>query len=52
MPPSYTERMKYCYADSPIGSLLIAGDDEAIHLIAFPKNGKPQKAGGGVDRNP
>ncbi|MBZ5635323.1 MAG: methylated-DNA--[protein]-cysteine S-methyltransferase [Acidobacteriia bacterium] len=35
--------MKYCYSDSPIGSLLIAGDEEAIHLIAFPKNGKPQK---------
>jgi methylated-DNA-[protein]-cysteine S-methyltransferase len=41
--PSYTERMKYCYAASPIGSLLIAGDEEAIHLIGFPKNGKPQK---------
>jgi len=35
--------MKYCYADSPIGSLLIAGDEEAIHLIAFPKNGKPRR---------
>ena len=35
--------MKYCFADSPIGPLLIAGDDQAIHLIAFPKNGKPQK---------
>jgi len=27
--------MKYCYVDSPIGSLLVAGDEEAIHLIAF-----------------
>jgi methylated-DNA-[protein]-cysteine S-methyltransferase len=35
--------MKYCYAESPIGSLLIAGDQEAIHLIAFPKNGKPRQ---------
>ena len=35
--------MKYCYTDTPIGPLLIAGDDEAIHLIAFPKNGKPRK---------
>lgn len=43
VPPSYTEHMKYCYADTPIGSLLIAGDEEAIHLIAFPKNGKPQR---------
>jgi methylated-DNA-[protein]-cysteine S-methyltransferase len=35
--------MKYCYADSPIGPLLIAGDEEAIHLIAFPRNGKPRR---------
>ena len=35
--------MKYCYADSPIGTLLIAGDHESIHLIGFPKNGKPQR---------
>jgi len=35
--------MKYCYADSPIGTLLIAGDDESVHLIAFAKNGKPQR---------
>jgi methylated-DNA-[protein]-cysteine S-methyltransferase len=35
--------MKYCYSDSPIGPLLIAGDDHAIHLIGFPKSGKPQK---------
>lgn len=35
--------MKYCYADTPIGSLLIAGDEEAIHLIGFAENGKPQR---------
>ncbi|HEY2842762.1 MAG TPA: methylated-DNA--[protein]-cysteine S-methyltransferase [Bryobacteraceae bacterium] len=35
--------MKYCYTDSPIGPLLIAGDGEAIQLIAFPKNGKPRR---------
>jgi methylated-DNA-[protein]-cysteine S-methyltransferase len=35
--------MKYCYSDSPIGPLLIAGDDQAIHLIAFPENGKPRR---------
>jgi methylated-DNA-[protein]-cysteine S-methyltransferase len=35
--------MKYCYADSPIGTLLIAGDHESVHLIGFPKNGKPQR---------
>jgi len=35
--------MKYCYTDSPIGPLLIAGDHESVHLIGFPKNGKPQR---------
>jgi methylated-DNA-[protein]-cysteine S-methyltransferase len=35
--------MKYCYADSPIGPLLIAGDERAVHLIAFPRNGKPRR---------
>lgn len=35
--------MKYCYADTPIGPLLIAGDQESIHVIGFPKNGKPQR---------
>jgi methylated-DNA-[protein]-cysteine S-methyltransferase len=35
--------VKYCYADSPIGPLLIAGDDQAVHLIAFPRNGKPRR---------
>ena len=35
--------MKYSYTDSPIGPLLIAGDDESIHIISFPRNGKPRK---------
>jgi methylated-DNA-[protein]-cysteine S-methyltransferase len=35
--------MKYCYFEAPIGPLLIAGDDESLHLIGFPRNGKPQK---------
>ena len=35
--------MKYCHTDSPIGPLLIAGDEEALHLIGFPHNRKPQK---------
>src|SRR5260370_32055057 len=33
--------MKYSYLDSPIGSLLIAGDADASHRISFPKVGKP-----------
>lgn len=28
--------MKYCYLDSPIGSLLIAGTNTALHVIGFP----------------
>jgi methylated-DNA-[protein]-cysteine S-methyltransferase len=32
--------MNYSYLESPIGTLLIVGDDEAIRRIEFPKNGK------------
>jgi len=32
--------MNYAYLETPIGTLLIAGDVEAIHEIYFPKNGK------------
>lgn len=35
--------MNYCYVDSPIGKLLIAGDNETIRQINFAKNGKPTK---------
>jgi methylated-DNA-[protein]-cysteine S-methyltransferase len=35
--------MRYCYLDSPIGPLLLAADDAALHFIGFPKEGKPQK---------
>jgi methylated-DNA-[protein]-cysteine S-methyltransferase len=35
--------MNYCFLDTPIGTLLIAGDDKALRLISFPKNGKPRK---------
>ena len=33
--------MNYCYLESPIGTLLIAGDAETIRQIHFPKDGKP-----------
>lgn len=33
--------MNYCYLDSPIGVLMIAGDDEAVRRIEFPANGRP-----------
>ena len=28
--------MYYCYIDSPIGELLLAGDDDALTMIGFP----------------
>jgi methylated-DNA-[protein]-cysteine S-methyltransferase len=35
--------MNYSYLESPIGTLLIVGDDEAIRRIEFPKNGKARR---------
>jgi len=32
--------MRYSYLDTPIGRLLIAGDDDAVRRIDFPKDGK------------
>ena len=29
--------MYYCYIDSPIGELLLAGDDDALAMIGFPQ---------------
>lgn len=29
--------MKYCYLDTPIGRLLLAGENESLSLIAFPQ---------------
>ncbi len=29
--------MYYCYIDSPIGELLLAGDDDALTMISFPE---------------
>lgn len=29
--------MYYCYTDTPIGDLLLAGDDSGLSLIGFPK---------------
>jgi len=29
--------MYYCYFDSPIGELLLAGDDDALSLVSFPE---------------
>jgi methylated-DNA-[protein]-cysteine S-methyltransferase len=38
--------MNYCVFDSPIGPLLIAGDQEGLRYIHFPKNGKAAKPDG------
>jgi methylated-DNA-[protein]-cysteine S-methyltransferase len=35
--------MNYCFLDSPIGPLLIAGDQEGVRHIRFPRNGKAVK---------
>ena len=35
--------MNYTYLETPIGMLLIAGDNEAVRRIDFPKNGKASK---------
>ena len=35
--------VNYCYLESPIGTLLIAGDDEAVRRIEFPDHGKARK---------
>jgi methylated-DNA-[protein]-cysteine S-methyltransferase len=35
--------VNYSYLETPIGTLLIAGDDRAIHRIEFPKNGKARR---------
>jgi len=29
--------MYYCYLDTPIGELLLAGDDDALSLVGFPE---------------
>jgi len=29
--------MYYCYLDTPIGDLLLAGDDDALSLVGFPE---------------
>jgi methylated-DNA-[protein]-cysteine S-methyltransferase len=29
--------MYFCYLDSPIGELLLAGDDDALSLVSFPE---------------
>lgn len=39
--------MNYTYLETPIGTLLIAGDTEAVRRIDFPKDGKARTPGEG-----
>jgi methylated-DNA-[protein]-cysteine S-methyltransferase len=39
--------MNYSYLESPIGTLLIAGDEQAIQRIEFPKDGTARRAEAG-----
>src|SRR5262249_43420471 len=39
--PERKKILTHSYLKSPIGTLLIAGDDEAIRMIFFPKKGAP-----------
>ena len=32
--------MYYCYLDTPIGPLLLAGDDEALKVVGFPEGSR------------
>lgn len=38
--------MNYTYLETPIGILLIAGDEEAVRRIEFPRHGKPARPEG------
>jgi len=35
--------MNYSYLETPIGTLLIAGDEDAVRFIGFPKSGKARQ---------
>jgi len=35
--------MNYSYLDTPVGTLLIVGDEQSIHRIEFPDNGKARR---------
>ena len=32
--------LSYTYIDSPVGSLMVAGDDDALHYLSFPSSPK------------
>jgi methylated-DNA-[protein]-cysteine S-methyltransferase len=42
----------YQYMDSPVGRLLVAGNEKGLHFIEFPKNGKPSLPESNWKENP
>ncbi len=38
--PRLPLQLAYTYVETPIGSLLVAGDDHSVHLISFPEGGR------------
>ncbi len=46
--------MRYTYTDSPVGTLLLAGDTDALRLIEFERDGRPSpiRQGWIEDRTP
>ncbi len=43
--------MNYAYLETPVGTLLIAGDDDAVEGISFPRNGKAAKPEAGCQES-
>ena len=41
--------MKYCYVDSPVGELLLAGDDAGLSLVGFPEGAMRREPESGWD---
>jgi len=44
--------MDFSYMDSPVGRLLLAGDESGLKLISFPGEGKTRRPREGWRRNP
>jgi methylated-DNA-[protein]-cysteine S-methyltransferase len=42
----------YQYMKSPVGKLLVAGNEKGLHFINFPRNGKPALPGHEWEENP
>jgi methylated-DNA-[protein]-cysteine S-methyltransferase len=47
-----TNMIYYQYMKSPVGKLLVAGNEKGLHLINFPRNGNPSLPGLEWEENP